>query len=90
MRLYGIQKKIFKFMVWWKLSWLKTVSIFICFRSKKKQPEVFYKKGVLKNFSKFSGKHLYLPMNFAKFLRTPFLQKTSGRLLMSKTGSAIF
>ena len=80
MRLYGIQKKIFKFMVWWKLSWLKTVSIFIYFRSKKKQPEVFYKKGVLKNFSKFSGKHLY----------SPFLQNTSGRLLMSKTGLAIF
>ena len=77
MRLYGIQKKIFKFMVWWKLSWLKTVSIFTYFRSKKKQPEVFYKKVVLKNFSKFSGKHL-------------FLQNTSGRLLMSKTGLAIF
>ena len=77
MRLYGIQKKIFKFMVWWKLSWLKTVSIFTYFRNKKKQPEVFYKKVVLKNFSKFSGKHL-------------LLQNTSGRLLMSKTGLAIF
>ena len=45
------------------------------------------KKGVLENFAKFTGKHLYqslffnkvsglihFPVNFAKFLRTPFLQ----------------
>ena len=25
----------------------------------KQPPEVFYKKGVLKNFTKFTGKHLY-------------------------------
>ena len=25
----------------------------------KQPPEVFYKKGVLKNFAKFTGKHLY-------------------------------
>ena len=61
------------------------------------------KIGVLKNFTKFTGKHLCqslffnkvvslrsttlskrglsnkcFPMNFVKFLRTPFLQKTSG------------
>ena len=49
-------------------------------------PEVFYKKVVLKNFAKFTGKHLCqslfliklqalglcFPVNFAKFLRTPF------------------
>ena len=65
------------------------------------------KKGVLRNFAKFTGKHLcqslsfnkfadlrpatlfkkrlwhrYFPVNFAKFLRTPFLQNTSGRLLL--------
>ena len=64
------------------------------------------KKGVLKNFAKLTGKHLFqslffykvavlrsvtlfkkrlwhrcFPMNFAKFLRTAFLQNTSGRLL---------
>ena len=64
------------------------------------------KKGVLKNFAKFTGKHLCqsfffnkvaglrpatllkkrlwhrcFPVNFTKFLRTPFLQNTSGRLL---------
>ena len=62
--------------------------------------EVFYKKGVLRNLGKFTGKHLWqslfsitlqalglrpatllkkrlwrrcFPVNFAKFLRTPFL-----------------
>ena len=49
------------------------------------RPEVFCKKGVLSNFAKFTGKHLCqslyfnkvaslrcFPVNFAKFLRTPF------------------
>ena len=61
------------------------------------------KKGVLEDFAKFTGKHLYqslffnkntgqmpatllkkrlwhrcIPVNFAEFLRTPFLQSTSG------------
>ena len=52
-------------------------------------PEVFYKNGVLRNFAKFTGKHLWqglflnkvaerlcymcFPVNFAKFLRTPFI-----------------
>ena len=65
------------------------------------------RKGVLRNFAKFTGKHLCqrlffnkvaglrpatllkkslwhmcFPVNFAKFLRTPFLQNTSGRLLL--------
>ena len=64
-------------------------------------------KGVLRNFTKFTGKHLCqslffskvaglrpaalvkkrlwhrcFPVNFVKFLRTPFLQSTSGRLLL--------
>ena len=67
------------------------------------------KKGVLRNFKKFTGKYLCqslffnkaaglrpqavhvnkkrlwhrcFSVNFAKFLRTPFLQNTSGRLLL--------
>ena len=65
---------------------------------KKQPPEVFCKKNVLRNFAKFTGKHLcqslffnkiaglrsatllkkrlwhrYFPMNFAKFLTTPFI-----------------
>ena len=27
--------------------------------------------------------HRYFPVNYAKFLRTPFLQNTSGRLLLA-------
>ena len=63
-------------------------------------PRMFYKKGVLRNFAKFTGKHLcqslffnkvaglrrgillkmrlwhwYLPVDFTKFLRTPFYIK---------------
>ena len=63
-----------------------------------KQPlEAFCKKAVLRNFARFTGKHLCLrpaallkkrlwhrcfPVNFAKFLRTSFLQNTSGRVLL--------
>ena len=40
------------------------------------RPEVFCKKGVLRNFAKFTGKHLWQSfffnkVAFAKFLRTP-------------------
>ena len=48
------------------------------------RPELFCKKGVLRNFTKFTGKHLCQRLwhrcfyvNFVKFLRTPFLQDTS-------------
>ena len=50
-------------------------------------------KGVVRNFTKFAGKHLCqslfsdnvawcrcFPVNFVKFLRTPILQNNSGRL----------
>ena len=59
------------------------------------------KKGVLRDFTKFTRKHLYQSLrpatlltkrlgqrysfvNFAKFLRTTFLQNTSGRLTVSE------
>ena len=69
-------------------------------------------KGVLRNFTKFTGKHLCqnlvfnklaglrpatllkkrvwhrcFPVNFVKFLKTPFLQNTSGRLLLPNVSS---
>ena len=76
----------------------------VCHRSS--LPEIFCKKGVLRNCGKFPGKHLCqsiffnkvaglrpatllikrlchrrFPVSFMKFLRTPFLQNTTGRLL---------
>ena len=81
----------------------------------KQSPEVFYKKNVLRNFTKFAGKHLCqslfinkvaglrpatllkkrlwyrcFPVNFVKLLRTPFLQNTSGRLLLCFEHAQIF
>ena len=47
------------------------------------------RKGVLRNFAKFTGKHLCQSLwlrcfvvKFVKFLRTPFSQNTPGRLLL--------
>ena len=70
---------------------------YITTNSRSSRPEVFCKKGVLRNIAKFTGKHLCqslffnkvaglrpatllkkrlwhrcFPVNFAKFLRTPF------------------
>ena len=61
-------------------------------------PRYSIRKGVLRNFAKLTGKHLSqslfliklkkrlfhrcFPVSFAKFLRTPFLQNTSGQLLL--------
>ena len=57
------------------------------------------KKDVLKNFIKFTGRpatllkerlwHRCFPKNFANFLRTPFLQNTSGRLWLFKSSKTI-
>ena len=87
----------------------------VCFGFKLKRPQrirsshqsCFIIKGVLRNFAKFTGKHLcqslffnkvaglspatllrkrlcqkFLPVTFAKFLRTTFLQNTSRRQLL--------
>ena len=75
-------------------------------RIRSTRPDVFCEKGVLGNFTKFTGKHFYqslfvkketgrpatllkkrlwhrcFSVNFAKFLRTPFLQNTYGGLLL--------
>ena len=80
------------------LKWVKVPFIVRIFRSS--CPEMFCEKGVLRNFSKFTGKHLCqslffnnvaglrpatllkkslwhrcFPMNFVKFLRTPFFYR---------------
>ena len=74
-------------------------------------PEVFYKKDVLRNFAKFTGKHLCrtlfftkvaglrpttlfkkrlwhrcFPVDFAKFLRAPFLTEHLRWLLLKLFG----
>ena len=61
---------------------------FKSFRSSR--PGVFCKRGILRNFAKFTGKrlcqrlkkkshwHRCFPLIFAKFLRTQFFQNTSG------------
>ena len=75
--------------------------LFLCIQ--KQPPELFYKKGVLKNFAKFTGKdlcqilfskkkklwHRCFPVNFAKFLRILFLQSTSWKLLLYISWSLI-
>ena len=70
-----------------------------------KQPREVFHNGVLRNFEKITGKYLclrpatlsekrlwqrYLPVDFAKFLRTPFSQNTSGRLLLHFEMTACF
>ena len=67
------------------------------------RPEVFYRNGVLRNFAKFTEKHLCqsfffnkvatllkkriwhrcFPVNFAKFLRTPFFTEILWWLLLN-------
>ena len=76
------------------------IMIYVVIKHRSSHPEVFCKKGVLRNFAKFPGKHLpqslyfnkvaslrpatsfkkrlwhkRFPVNFAKFLRTPFLKE---------------
>ena len=78
-----------------------------CNKCRSSHQKCCVKKGVLRNFPKFTGKHLCrslflnnvaclgpatllkkrlwyrcFPVNFAKFLRRPFLQNTPGRLLL--------
>ena len=83
------------------LRWQSVFLKITYFHAQKQPPEVFlfYKKGVLRNFAKFTEKHLCqslfllkfirpqawhrcFPVNFAKFLRTAFLQNTFRRLLL--------
>ena len=59
--------------------------------------DVFYEISILKNFTKFTAKHLYqnlflikkrlwhrcFSVNFAKYLTTPFVKITSARQLLS-------
>ena len=70
------------------------------FRVRSSHQRCSIKKAVLRNFTKFTRKHLRqslffnkvaglrhacVPVKFVKFLRTSFLQNTSGGLLLSST-----
>ena len=86
-------EKIIQLKHWWET--LFKIGPKFGYHLQKQPPEVFCKKDVLRNFAKFNGKHLCqrpaillkerrwhrcFHVNFSKFLRTPFLQNTSGRL----------
>ena len=80
---------------WWEKEKSNHMFPESCF-FQKQPPDVFFKKKVLFEISQNSQEntfarssflkkklwHRCFPVNFAKFLRTPFLQKTSGRLLL--------
>ena len=66
-----------------KIQYTKRSQSFCVIRYGSSRPELFGKKCVLRNFAKFTGKHPEcIPMNFAKFLRTPFLTKHLRWLLL--------
>ena len=97
MRYYGWQS--FK-------SWTRNHAIYDLYKTyRSSHHRCSIKKGILKNFAKFTGNHLYqslgkiywkkrlwhmcFPVNFAKSLRTPFLQNTSGWLLLTNNSMYI-
>ena len=58
---------------------LRKVSI-----NRSSRAEVFCEKCALKNFTKFTGKHMWQSLFLNKFLRATFILNTSGRLLLNK------
>ena len=61
----------------------------------KLRSEGFFKNGIMRNFAEFTRKHPYrntfwcFLVNFAKFARTPFLQNSTGRLLLIIAASIV-
>ena len=57
-----------------------------------RRPEVFFKKGVLRNLTKFIGKHLYQNLFFNKrnFIKTDFIKKETQAQVFSCEFSQIF
>ena len=86
----------------WRTHKCRGTSWYVRLNFRSSRREAFSKKGVLRNFAKFRGKHLCqslflikllfyqkrdrcFPVNFAKFLRTPFLTGHLRWLLLSLT-----
>ena len=44
--------------------------------------EGFFKKDVMRNFAKFTRKHRCFRVSFVEFVKTPFLQNSTGGLLL--------
>ena len=81
-------RQLWKIKKIWYLRWAFlrkycfSCSVFLLHKNRSSRPEVFCEKVVLKNFTKFTGKHLCqvpgldlhrrFPVNFVKFLRAPF------------------
>ena len=66
-------------------------NVFLNIRDRSSHQRCSMKKGALRNFANFTGKHLcqslwlrWFPVDFEKFFRTPFSQNTSGRLLLKR------
>ena len=51
---------------WWWFRKKKVLIVILVLQSKKQPPDVFCKKGVLRNFKKFTGKHLWQSLFFNK------------------------
>ena len=56
----------------------KTIECRFSLKCQKRPPDVFFKKRKPATLLKLRLWHKCFPVNFAKFLRTPFLQNTSG------------
>ena len=93
-----------------KVTSIPCIAVFLWIICRSSHRRCSLRNGVLRNFEKFTGKHLCqslffnkvaglrpatllkknfwhrcFPMNFAKFLTTPFLRNTPGRLLLHLT-----
>ena len=107
MRQHGVLRNTNLLLYIVDLSLVINLSLVICKNNRSSHERYSVRKGVLRNFAKFTGKqlcqslffnkvaglmpatllkkrlwHSCFPVNFAKFLRTPFLHNTSGRLLL--------
>ena len=63
---------------------------FFSFHKQKQSPEVFFKKGVLRNFAKFTGKHLCQKLFFNKESLFSFIKKETLAQVFSREFCEIY